>query len=86
MACICDIVGNALADEATEQAAKTLQPPKKNWIDGETLSKEAFMICIRLALTQARVWELTNESFLYECPPELVDKKLTFKTTCQGFA
>ena len=33
-----------------------------------------FPICIRLAFTQARVWELTNDSLLYESPPDFVEE------------
>ena len=52
---LCDIVGNALADEAAEQAAKTFQPSKQDCLNSEELSRDAFLICIRLAFTQARV-------------------------------
>ncbi len=83
-ASVCEIIGNALGDEAAEQAAKTFQPPKQTWLDREALDKETFVICIRLALTQARVWELTNDSFLYECPPELVEQETDFGNHLPG--
>ena len=50
----------------------------------------AFLICIRLAFTQARLWELTDETRRYEAPPEIeseeVDLLSVFQTTADEFA
>ena len=39
---LCDIIGNALADETAELAANKLHPPQQDCSDSEELNKEAF--------------------------------------------
>ena len=34
------------------------------------------MICMRLAVTQARCWELAADTLLYEAPPELEEVEI----------
>ena len=65
---ICDIIGNALADEAAELAAKLLRPTTSVCKQAEIEDTEAFLICIRLGLTQARHWAATEEAWIYEAP------------------
>ena len=67
---ICDIIGNALADESAAIAAEWLEPKKAQCNEAEAIDNLAFMICIRLAFTQARIWEVTADSLLYEAAPE----------------
>ena len=50
---ICDIVGNALADEAAELTAKLLRPPPAKCKQVSAQDTEAFLVCIRIGLTQA---------------------------------
>ena len=45
---ICDVIGNALADEAAELAAKLLRPTTSVCKQAEVEDTEAFLICIRL--------------------------------------
>ena len=56
-AAICDIIGNALADEAAELTAKLLQPRTPETKRAELWDKETFLICIRIGFVQARLWE-----------------------------
>ena len=70
-AMICDIIGNALADEAASIAAKWLRPTSAECREAKLVESTAFLICIRLAFTQARLWELTEEARRYEAPPEI---------------
>ena len=65
---ICDVIGNALADEAAELAAKLLRPTPSICKQAEVEDTEALLICIRLGLTQARHWESTEEAWIYEAP------------------
>ena len=65
---LCDIVGNALADESAAIAAKWLRPETSECAGAEQLQSTAFLICIRLGFTQARIWELTNDAPIYEAP------------------
>ena len=39
---LCDIIGNAFADEVADLAATTLQPSKEDCLKSEASSKEAF--------------------------------------------
>ena len=70
-ASVCDMVGNALVDEAASIAAKWLRPQPTECKQAEVIVHTAFLICIRLAFTQARVWELSEGMPLYESPPEV---------------
>ena len=81
---LCDIIGNALADEAAEQAAKVLTPTREKCLESEARSKEIFLICIRLAFTQARVWELTNDCLIYESPPDFIEEDTCFESHLPG--
>ena len=67
---ICGILGNALADEAASIAAKWLRPSAADCSEAKAIDKTALLICIRLAFTQARLWELTGDARRYEAPPE----------------
>ena len=73
---VCDIIGNALADESAAIAAKLLRPTQVECKEAAKLHNTAFFICIRLAFTQARVWTLTNDTRLYEAPPDLEEVDL----------
>ena len=73
---LCDIIENALADEAATIAAELLKPSKEKCLKAEALEEETFLICIRLGFTQARVWELTHDCLLYEAPPETEEPAL----------
>ena len=55
LAFICDVIGNALADEAANLAVQKLRPLPAECKEIELLHKTAFLICIRLAFTQASV-------------------------------
>ena len=70
MAFLCDVIGNALADEAASLAAKRLRPAPVTCKESQLLHKKTFLICIRLAFTQARVWAMMGEARLYEDPPD----------------
>ena len=50
----------------------------------EELSKEAFLICIRLAFTQARSWELVEDALLYESPPEVLKQEADYEQHLPG--
>ena len=52
---ICDILGNALADESAAIAAKLMRIDKAECEQVETIHCTALLICIRLAFTQARI-------------------------------
>ena len=65
---ICDIVGNALADEAAQLAAKLLRPSPAKCKEAELADTEAFLIAIRIGLTQARHWEQLEDAWVYEMP------------------
>ena len=75
---LCDIVGNALADESAAIAAKLLRPETSECAEADQLQSTAFLICIRLGFTKARIWELTNDAPIYEAPPDLNAIDLTF--------
>ena len=81
---ICDIIGNALADEAASLAAKRLRPNQIECKEAETIHNLAFHICIRLAFTQARVWELTDGVRMYEAPLGLEEAGTSFENIFQG--
>ena len=87
---ICDIIGNAFADEAASIVAKMLRPTLAEIDEAKVISKTAFFICIRLAFTQARVWHLTNDSRRFEAPPEIEEADLSigsvFQMTADEFA
>jgi len=89
-ATVCDIIGNALADEAAAIAAKWFRPQQTETREATLLNKQAFLICIRLACTQARLWELTADALMYEAPPELeevdLDPSSVFQRTADDFA
>ena len=89
-ATICDIIGNALADEAASIAAKWLRPTSVECREAKRVESTAFLICIRLGFTQARLWELTEEARRYEAPPEIeretVDFMSVFQATADEFA
>ena len=65
---ICGIVGNALADEAAELAAKLLRPSPAKCKEAELADTEAFLIAIRIGLTQACHWEQLEDAWVYEMP------------------
>ena len=69
-AALTDIIGNALADEVAELTAKLIQPSKEVCKAANSIDKEAFMICIRIGFTQARLWETSDGALLYEAPEE----------------
>jgi len=83
---ICDIIGNALADESAAIAAEWLEPKKAQCNEAEAIDNLAFMICIRLAFTQARIWEVTADSLLYEAPPEPEEVDLDLLSNFQNAA
>ena len=87
---VCDIIGNALADEAASIAAKWLRPTSVECREAKRVEATAFLICIRLAFTQARVWELTEEARRYQAPPEIeceeIDLLNVFQNTADEFA
>ena len=80
---LCDIIGNALADEAAAIAAKLLRPTPTACKTRESIHRLAFNICIRLAFSQAREWELLDDTRIYEAPPEVIDTDTTFGTAFQ---
>ena len=65
-----DIIGNALADEAADLAAKLLRPPQPEIDEAKRIDNIAFLTCIRLGFIQARRWELFNGAPIYETPTE----------------
>ena len=67
---ICDIIGNALADEAASVASKLLRPNPVTCKASESIHHTAFNICLRIGFTQAREWELLADAPIYEAPPE----------------
>ena len=69
-ASISDVIGNALADEAAELTAKLIQPSKGACQEANLIDKEAFLICLRIGFTQARLWESSDGALLYEAPVE----------------
>ena len=73
VASICDIIGNALADEAASLAAQRLRPTTAECKQADLIHSLAVDICIRLAFTQARVWELTDDVRIYEAPADFVE-------------
>ena len=85
-----DIIRNALADEAAAIAAKWLRPQQGEKREATLINQQAFLICIRLACTQARLWELTEDAFLYEAPPEIeaqdLDPLTAFQRAADEFA
>ena len=80
---LCDIIGNALADEAAAIAARLLRPSSVACNEKANLHRIAFNICIRLAFTQAREWELFADARLYEAPPEIEHTDTTIGTAFQ---
>ena len=80
---ICDILGNAFVDEVAGLAATRLRPSPVECKNAESIHKTAFLICLRLAFTQARVWELTNDSLIYEAPPEFAEIDLDLEASFQ---
>ena len=65
-----DIIGNALADEAADLAAKHLRPPQPAIDEAKRIDNIAFLACIRLGFIQARRWDLFNGAPVYETPSE----------------
>ena len=80
---LCDIIGNALADEAAAIAAKLLRPTPIACKSRESIHRLAFNICIRLAFSQAREWELLDDTRIYEAPPEFIETDTTIGTAFQ---
>ena len=66
MAFICDVIGNVLADEAAELTAKLLRPSQAKCKEVSSLDTEAFLVCVRIGLTQARSWEVLEDALVYE--------------------
>ena len=89
-ATVCDIVGNAFADEAASIGAKWLRPQQTDVKEASLINTTAFMICIRLAFTKARLCEQTNDAMLYEAPPDFeetdLDPGTVFQLTADDFA
>ena len=83
---ICDIIGNALADESAAIAAKWLRPEDTVCTQAKEIDNTAFLICIRLAFVQARIWELTNDAPIYETPPDHSEVDLTIGSNFQRAA
>jgi hypothetical protein len=65
---ICDIVGNALADEAAELTSKLLRPLPAKCKQVSAQYTEAFLVCIRIGLTQARAWDMAEGALIYKTP------------------
>jgi len=84
IASICDIIGNALADEAASLAAQRLRPTAAECKEADLTHRLAFDICIRLAFTQARVWELTDDVRIYEAPPESVEADTSLESVTES--
>ena len=80
---ICDIIVSALADGSAEIAAKWLRPDKAECEQVEAIHCTAFLICIRLAFTQARIWALSNDAPIYETPPDFSEIDLTIGSNFQ---
>ena len=80
---ICDIIGSALADESAAIAAKWLRPEATVCTQAKEIYNTAFLICIRLAFVQARIWELTNDAPIYETPPDHSEVDLTIGSNFQ---
>ena len=87
---ICDIIGNALADEAAELTAKLLRPAPAKCRQAAAKDTEAFLVCIRIGLTQARLWEASEEALVYEAPvafePEATSTEIELIKVTQGLA
>ena len=83
---ICDIIGNALADESAAITAKRLRPDNTECKQASSINRTAFLICIRLAFVQARMWELFNDAPIYEASPDIVEVDSTIGTTFQKAA
>ena len=69
-ATICDVIGNALADEAADLAAKLMRPTPAKCKKIESEQSEAFLVCVRIRMVQARLWERTENAMTYELPEE----------------
>ena len=69
-ATIRDVVGNAFADEVVESAAKLRRPTLAICKEADLEDTEAFLVCIRIGLPQARHWEQSEDAWLYEAPVE----------------
>ena len=83
VASICDIIGNALADEAASLAAQRLRPTTAECKQADLIHNLAFDICIRITFTQARVWELTDDVRIYEAPPDFAEADTSFENISQ---
>ena len=73
-----DIIGNALADEAADLAAKLLRPPQPDIDEAKRISDTAFLVCVRLAFIQARKWELFDGAPIFEAPAEDIEPPKPF--------
>ena len=63
---ICDVIGNELADEAAELTAKLLRPQQTKCKASSVAEAEAFLVCIRIGLAQARLWEASEDALIFE--------------------
>ena len=61
-------MGNALADEAAELTSKLLRPLPAKCKQVSAQDTEAFLVCIRIGLTQARAWDMAEGALIYETP------------------
>ena len=66
-----------LVDEVAELAAKLLRPTLAISKEADLEDTEAFLVCIRIGLTQARHWEQSEDAWLYDAPVEIEPESLS---------